>query len=168
MRAAMRRRRKGGGWRPGPALLALVALGLAAGAAARPGEAFGGAGAGETLPGPVPARVLRVVDGDTLAVKARVWPGHEVAVLVRLAGIDAAESHAACVRAREIAHRAHAFLGARVVAGDEVRLRDVRLGKYAGRVVARVETAAGEDLGAALLEARLARAYDGGRRRAWC
>jgi endonuclease YncB( thermonuclease family) len=49
-----------------------------------------------------------------------------------------------------------------------VRLRDVRYGKYARRVVARVETPAGEDLGRALLDAGLARPYDGGRRASWC
>jgi endonuclease YncB( thermonuclease family) len=44
----------------------------------------------------------------------------------------------------------------------------VRYGKYARRVVARVETAGGLDLGAALLAAGLAQAYDGRRRPTWC
>ncbi len=48
-----------------------------------------GAAGADPLPGPIPARVERVVDGDTLAVRARIWPGHEVAVLVRLDGVDA-------------------------------------------------------------------------------
>ena len=36
------------------------------------------------------------------------------------------------------------------------------------RVVARVETSAGEELSAALLAANLARPYRGGKRRSWC
>ncbi len=32
----------------------------------------------ELLPGPVPARVIQVIDGDTLVVKARIWLGQDV------------------------------------------------------------------------------------------
>jgi hypothetical protein len=31
--------------------------------------------AGETVPGPVPAEVLRVIDGDTIEVAAFIWLG---------------------------------------------------------------------------------------------
>ena len=47
-------------------------------------------------------------------------------------------------------------------------LRNIHYGKYAGRVLARVETSDGEDLNTLLLEAGLARVYDGGKRRSWC
>ena len=48
-------------------------------------------------------------------------------------------------------------------------MSDIRYGKYAGRVIARVRSAAGLDLGAALLAKGLARAYDGrGPRPRWC
>jgi hypothetical protein len=49
-----------------------------------------------------------------------------------------------------------------------VQLREVRYGKYARRVVARVKTEAGLDLSAAVLAAGLAQPYDGGRRPVWC
>ena len=50
----------------------------------------------ETLTGPVAAIVERVVDGDTLAVRARVWLGQDIHVLVRIRGIDAPELKANC------------------------------------------------------------------------
>ena len=129
--------------------------------------------AGEALAGPVPALVTAVVDGDTLEVRARIWLGQELTTRVRLAGIDAPEARSDCLRERALAIRARAFLSARLdPAGDgapaPVRLRDIRNGKFAGRVLARVESAAGLDLGRALLAAGLARAYDGGRRAPWC
>lgn len=129
--------------------------------------------AGEPLAGPVPAVVTAVVDGDTLEVRARIWLGQELTTRVRLAGIDAPETRSDCPRERALAVRARAFLNARLrPAGARgpaaVRLHDIRNGKYAGRVLARVESAAGLDLGRALLAAGLARAYDGGRRAPWC
>lgn len=129
--------------------------------------------AGERLAGPVSAVVTRVVDGDTLEVRARIWLGQELSVRVRLAGIDAPEAGSTCAKERALAQRARAFLAARVSPAPGapppvVRLRDIRNGKYAGRVLARVEVPAGLDLGAALLDAGLARRYDGGRRTPWC
>ena len=121
----------------------------------------------ETLPGPIPAEVLDVVDGDTLLVRARIWIGQEVRIRVRLFGIDAPELKSRCATEKEMAERAKALLRSRVASGG-VTLRDVRYGKFAGRVVARVSNSAGEDLGQALLDAGLARAYAGGRREPWC
>ena len=52
--------------------------------------------------------------------------------------------------------------------GGIVVLSQIQYGKFAGRVVARVETLSGEDLSAALLAAGLARPYAGGARTPWC
>jgi len=120
----------------------------------------------EVLTGPVRARVLAVLDGDTLSVAARVWLGQEIAIRVRLAGVDAPEINSDCEHERQLAWAAKRFLEVR--AGAPVILHDIRYGKYAGRVLARVESDAGEDLGAALLAAGHARAYRGGRRSSWC
>ena len=63
---------------------------------------------------------------------------------------------------------ARAFLIASI-GGDPIAMSDIHYGKYAGRVIARVHTAAGLDLAAALLTEGLARAYDGrGPRPRWC
>lgn len=105
-------------------------------------------------------------------MRARIWLGQEVATLVRFAGIDAPEVRSTCARERDLARRAQDFVARHLAPeGDRqsrVRLREVRYGKFARRVVARVETAAGVDLGAALLAAGLARPYDGGPRQTWC
>jgi endonuclease YncB( thermonuclease family) len=43
-----------------------------------------------------PARVVRVIDGDTFEARVRVRPGLEVTTRVRLRRIDAPELHARC------------------------------------------------------------------------
>lgn len=122
---------------------------------------------GDRIAGPVAAVVERVVDGDTLAVRARIWVGEEVRVLVRLRGIDTPEMKGRCDRERDDARRAAALL-ARLVGDGEVRLSDIAGGKYFGRVVADVSLADGRDPARALLAAGLARPYGGGARAGWC
>ncbi len=126
-----------------------------------------GAAPPRMLAGPVPATVTAIADGDTIDVVARIWLGQTVATRVRFAGIDAPELRGGCQRERDLAEAARSFVASRLAA-PRVELRDIRFGKYAGRVVARVVTADGEDLSAALLAAGLARPYDGGTRRSWC
>jgi endonuclease YncB( thermonuclease family) len=124
-------------------------------------------GAREPIAGPIAARVLDVVDGDTLRVRARIWLGHEVTTLVRLEGVDAPELAAACESGRRLAGQARAFVLARI-GGGPVALTDIRFGKYAGRVVARVASADEDDLARALIGAGLGRSYSGGSRGSWC
>jgi endonuclease YncB( thermonuclease family) len=124
-------------------------------------------GGGDSLPGPVPARVLEVVDGDTIKVRARVWLGQEVETNVRLAGIDAPELHGRCPRERAMAEDAKRYLAGRI-GNQDVRLRDVRFDKYGGRVLATVETPRGEDLAQGMVAAGLARRYGGETRQPWC
>lgn len=126
------------------------------------------AAAGEgTLAGPVPAEVERVVDGDTLAVRAQIWLDQDVRVLVRLRGIDAPEGRARCEEERRLAARAKAYLTA-AVSGGPVTLSAVEGGKYHGRVLADVTTAEGRDVSGALLRTGLARPYGGAKRGTWC
>ncbi len=155
--------RSSGRWRTACAaarLGALAAVWLLVGGADRGWRA-------DVLPGPVPARVIEVVDGDTIAVRARIWIGQDVETRVRLSGVDTPEFNGRCGRERELAAHARAFV-VEAIGGGAVKLSDVRYGKYAGRVVADVETAAGEDLGALLIAAGLGRPYDGGARASWC
>lgn len=129
----------------------------------------------QEIPGPIPARVVEVIDGDTLLVEARIWLDQVVITRVRLAGVDAPEMRANCEPERAAARAARAYLGGQIAdgaggdpAGARVVLHQVRWGKFAGRVLARVTTSAGVDLAAALLAAGHARPYAGGRRRGWC
>ena len=154
-----------------PAILLLAALVVGALVGAPPPRALG---AGGRLAGPLPAQVVSVLDGDTLEVRVHIWLGLELRTRVRLAGIDAPELKGKCARERDLARRARAYLLARLDPVDAgagagaVRLREVRYGKYAGRVLARVETPDGTDLGRGLVAAGLARPYDGRRRASWC
>lgn len=122
---------------------------------------------GGIVQGPVAAAVRHVVDGDTLVIRARIWLGQTVETKVRIAGIDAPERRARCRRERDLARQATARLRS-LLAGGAAVLRDVRYGKFAGRVLARVETPEGRDVGAVLVGEGLARPYRGGRRRGWC
>ena len=125
------------------------------------------AGWRDPIPGPVPALVVDVIDGDTVLVRARIWLGQEVETRVRLDGVDTPELRGKCEAARRLAREARAFVQARV-GGRQVILRDIQYGKYAGRVVARIQTPDGVDLTEALIAAGLGHAYDGGARAPWC
>ncbi len=163
---AMKPIRQCGRWRCGQvgAKFRLCAVGLMFSAAL-----FGGPSvrAAEVLPGPVTAEVVTVVDGDTLDVLARVWLGQTVHIRVRLDGVDTPELRGRCAGERAQAQEARSWLERRL-AGRSIALRQVRLGKYAGRVVARVELDDGQDLSDLLLRSGLARPYDGRKRADWC
>jgi endonuclease YncB( thermonuclease family) len=119
------------------------------------------------LSGPVPAFVERVIDGDTLLVRARIWLGQELRVLVRVGGIDAPEMRARCERERKLALSARDFVR-KAIGRRKILLTSIRQGKYAGRVIAEVRDERGEPLAPRLLAARLARPYRRGRRGGWC
>lgn len=123
--------------------------------------------AADTVPGPVPARVVHVVDGDTLVVRAHIWLGQEVETLVRVAGVDAPELKGACARERERAQAARDYVAARTL-GETVMLLGIRYEKYGGRVLAQIRLADGRDLAAVLLADGYVRAYDGRARAGWC
>lgn len=124
-------------------------------------------GGDEAVPGPIPARVLNVIDGDTLLVRARIWLGQEVETRVRLAGVDAPELKGPCARERAMARQARELVAA-LVGDGSVTLRDVRHDKYGRRVAARVANPDGVDLGDALLARGFVRAYRGRDRHPWC
>lgn len=145
------------------AVSAVAAAGVVA-AIMAPSEAASGRA---ELPGPVPARVLRVIDGDTIVVRARVWIDQQIEIRVRLGGIDTPELRGRCEFETTLARRARALVAAKV-GGQDVKLRRIRYGKFAGRVIARVELANGEDLTQLLMAAGLGRPYDGAGRKPWC
>lgn len=121
----------------------------------------------ERLPGPIDAQVIRVIDGDTIAVRARIWLRQEVETNVRVANLDTPEKNGSCEAERVLARQAQDFVEAKLADGW-VRLRDIAFEKYGGRVVATVETAQGGNLADLVRAAKLGRAYDGGHKAAWC
>lgn len=118
--------------------------------------------------GPFEADVTRVVDADTLEAIVHVWPGAQMQVHVRLAKVDAPETfRPACDAERALGQRAHLQVESWLKeASGRVVLREVRLGKYAGRVVAKVEVVGLGDLGTRLIKAGLAAPDDQERPRA--
>ena len=121
-------------------------------------------GAAASELGPMRAAVERVVDGDTVRVRVAIWLDQEIRVAVRLADVDAPELfRPACPGEKARAQSAKAFVES-FLAGREVTLHDIRRGKYAGRVAARIE-ADGEDLGGALVAAGLGAPV---RKARWC
>ncbi len=69
--------------------------------------------------GPVSASVLRVIDGDTITVRARIWIGQSVETRVRIAGVDTPELRGDCALDIELATAARpGRRGSRRRAGD--------------------------------------------------
>ena len=124
-------------------------------------------GARETLSGPIPATVLKVFDGDTVIVRARIWLGQAVETKVRLTGINAPELNGRCEKERHLAQRARQVL-TEAIDGKPVSLSNIVYGKYAGRVLASLAVSGGGDASLTLIKAGLARPYSGGKRRSWC
>lgn len=130
--------------------------------------------AGSRVPGPLPARVMEVVDGDTLEVRVTIWLDQELVTRVRLDGIDTPESRSDCADEKRMAQAAKEKLTSLVGPATEgrgdgtIRLYDVVYDKYGGRVRARVTLADGTDLSQALIRAGHARPYQGGKRQPWC
>jgi micrococcal nuclease len=125
------------------------------------------AAAAKLFRGPVEAVVLEVLDGDTFLAEAVVWPGHTVRVNVRIRGIDAPEMTARCEAERAAAERARDAL-ASLFGTATVAISNIAGAKYYGRVLADVTTADGQGVASILLDEKLVRPYDGGRREAWC
>ncbi|WP_069186879.1 thermonuclease family protein [Candidatus Terasakiella magnetica] len=123
--------------------------------------------ANEMLKGPVHAEVLRIIDGDTIDVRAQIWIGQSLQTRVRLAKIDAPELRGRCAKEKKLAQRAHHYLAQRLE-NPTVILKNIQLGKYGGRILAEVETAKGENLAELLLQNGLARPYLGQKRTQWC
>lgn len=124
------------------------------------------------IAGPVSAELVEVIDGDTIAVRAHIWLGHYVETRVRLEGVDTPETRRPdCEAERAAGHEATAFTRAWLSARSDIQLYDVRLGSFAGRVIADMRASATDtpepaSLSDALLAADLAAPY--GEEGPWC
>jgi micrococcal nuclease len=116
-------------------------------------------------PASIPAEVVSVYDGDTVKVIAHPWPGMSLETSVRVRGIDAPEIRGKCKAEKSMAVDAREW--AKLFVGKHVLLTNIKLGKYAGRVVANI-LVGNMDLGEFLITSGLARPYDGGKRKSWC
>lgn len=120
----------------------------------------------EVIAGPITGQVIKVLDGDTVAVRMHVWIGEEIETSVRIDGIDAPEIHGKCDKERNMAAAAKQEMES--LTASPIRIYNVRLEKYAGRVLAKAETENGVDIAKHMLDKGLARPYHGEKRRPWC
>lgn len=110
--------------------------------------------------------VTSIYDGDTFRVTIKGWPavaGERVPV--RLYGIDTPEMRDNRPRVRDLARKAKQFTVERLRAAKRIELRDLRRDKYF-RLLAEVWVD-GRSLGQLLLDAGLAKPYDGGKKSPW-
>ena len=113
----------------------------------------------------ISASVLRIIDGDTIEVKAHPWPGFNPVIKIRLLGIDTPEIRGKCQQEKNLAIQAKKYLTS--ITPPSVMLHDVQYGKYAGRLLAEVH-AADINLSEELMKNGFARGYDGDQRQGWC
>ncbi|RYC04773.1 thermonuclease family protein [Ciceribacter ferrooxidans] len=114
------------------------------------------------ISGPVEAKLIRVVDGDTLLVSAAPWPEHSIETYVRLRGIDAPELHAKCEATRFAAQQARDGLSKLLT--TKISLLAISGDKYYGRVLADIRLEDGRSVADVLLASGLVESYDGGRK----
>jgi len=119
------------------------------------------------LPGPIPAEVIKIVDGDTIKVRATIWVDQTVEVSVRLRGMDAPELfRPKCPAEKALARIAKASVAASSPVSSLVTLTNITRDKYGGRVVASVVISDGETLAARLLAQ--GQAIVMGAQKPWC
>ena len=114
--------------------------------------------------------VVRVVDGDTVAVDASADLPSELADLrVRLRGVDTPEKggRAKCGHERDAGQAATEFTAKAVAEASAIVVRDPEWGKWGGRVIADLMLD-GRSLSSSLIVSGHGRPYDGGRRGSWC
>jgi endonuclease YncB( thermonuclease family) len=116
---------------------------------------------------PIPADVLRVIDGDTFEARVHAWPGLDVTTKVRLRGIDAPELRARCPMERIKAEAARDAL-TEILTQGAVGVYGISIDKYGGRVVADAATHSIASVSAEMLKRGHARSYTGGHRDGWC
>jgi endonuclease YncB( thermonuclease family) len=112
------------------------------------------------------AQVTSIYDGDTFRVSIPAWPaviGQRVPV--RIYGIDTPELRDKRAWVREQARRAKQFSVQYLRSAQRIELREIRRDKYF-RLLAEVWVD-GKNLGDLLVQAGLAKRYDGGTKSAW-
>ena len=122
------------------------------------------------LPGPYPATVIAVTDGDTVKVKVRIWLGLDKEVAVRIKGVDTPEiTHSRCIEEKELGRKAKRYLESVLPKESMVQLTNIQRDKYGGRVVASLQASDHQNIGQLLINTGLATRYDGKeKKKSWC
>jgi len=117
--------------------------------------------------GPYQAIVIKVIDADTIKMEVLIWPNLFTETNVRVHGIDTPETtwRAKSECEKQDGRAATEFVK-EFLKGKQIMITNVKLGKYAGRVIANI-TVGGKDLSALLLETNYAVPYFGGKKLKW-
>ena len=110
--------------------------------------------------------IVRVYDGDTFYCNIYQWPkilGENIGI--RINGVDTPEMRGSSPEIKILAKQAKAVVQGELTTAEVVVLKNIKRGKYF-RVVADVECD-GRDLARILIDAGLAKRYDGGAKSKW-
>ena len=121
----------------------------------------------DVIKGPLQGEVLEVLDGDTVTVRLHVWIGQDIQTHVRISGIDAPEIKGKCAYERGKAQQARNEMISLLPDG-KITLSNIRLEKYAGRVLAEAQSTKGVKVADHMIDKGLARPYAGAKRAGWC
>lgn len=118
------------------------------------------------------AVVDNAYDGDTLSVRADIWPNMMWQGSVRVRGVDTPEIRGSCEQESTRALLARDYVRTLLVE-KTVRLTEIENDLYGGRVLARVyfvdeDTQETVSLAERLIALGHGRAYEGGTRQGWC
>jgi micrococcal nuclease len=106
-------------------------------------------------------------DGDTCYVTAPSLPEPLQKMSIRILGIDTPEIRGDCAEEKDLAMQGRVLANELFRAADEITLENLDWDKYGGRVLADVYLD-GELFSQKLIDAGLARPYDGGTKTPWC
>lgn len=123
----------------------------------------------DVVAGPVPARVIKTGDGDTVQTEVDIFPGTRVLIDIRIGEIDTPEKggRAKCDSEAARAEDASAEMR-RLLEGKTVMLHNVKYEKYGGRLLADVTTENGVNAAQHMIAKGLAKPYGGGTKESWC
>lgn len=85
------------------------------------------------------AKIIRIVDADTIEVKIHLLPGLEYTVHVRSRGVDAPELDAPCDWEKKIALEAKKAIEKRFPINSWVYIENIEEGSFSGRIVADIK-----------------------------
>jgi len=106
-------------------------------------------------------------DGDTCYVLAPTLPEPLQKMSVRILGIDTPEMRAECAEEKKLALKGRELANKMFRSAEKIEFDNLKWDKYGGRVLADVYLD-GKSYKDEIINAGLARPYDGGTKESWC
>ena len=106
-------------------------------------------------------------DGDTCYIDVPFLPDSLRKMSIRILGIDTPEIRGKCDKEKELALEAREFANKAFREANEIDYQDLAWDKYGGRLLTNVYLD-GKLYSKMIIDAGLARPYDGGTKEGWC